>query len=73
MMTYDELMEKVAAGMVKRDHTSLTRGYISRKLNDWQCPIEEYRGKFGKGWTIKTPNFKSNLYCYITYYLEVTE
>lgn len=53
----------------KLHHTSLTRGYVSRK-----CPEgikESYNGKFGTGYTIKKPNWKSTQYCYIEYWVEV--
>lgn len=49
-------------------HTALTRGYVSRK-----CPEgikERYSGKFGTGYTIKKPNWKSTQYCYIEYWVE---
>lgn len=36
-------------------HTALNGGYISRKNKDGI--IEEYSGRFGKGYTIKKPNF----------------
>lgn len=49
-------------------HTALNGGYISRKLKDGI--IEEYDGRFGKGYTVKKPNFKSTRYYLISYYVK---
>lgn len=47
-------------------HTSLSRGYVSVKNNEQPKP---YKGKFGKGYTIRTNNPNSTRYCFITYYI----
>jgi hypothetical protein len=53
---------------LRLSHTSLTRGYVSRKKPEGTTL--EYKGRFGKGAKILTPNFHSTRYCYVTYYLE---
>lgn len=63
-MTENELIKQG----YKLHHTSFKRGYISRKLKDGI--IEEYSGRFGKGYTIKKPNFKSTHYYFISYYVK---
>lgn len=55
----------------KEHHTALCRGYVSRKGGT--VIIEEYNGRFGKGYTVKTANYLSTNYCYITYYIEEGE
>lgn len=49
-------------------HTALNGGYISRKLKDGI--IEKYDGRFGKGYTVKKPNFESTRYYHISYYVK---
>jgi hypothetical protein len=53
---------------LKLSHTSMFRGYVSRKKPEG---IQlEYKGRFGKGIKVLTPNFESTNYCFVTYYLE---
>ena len=49
-------------------HTALSHGYISRKNKSGI--IEEYDGRFGKGYTVKKPNFESTRYYQISYYVK---
>lgn len=49
-------------------HTSLSRGYISRKNKSGI--IEEYDGRFGKGYTIKKPNYQSTKYIFVEYWIK---
>lgn len=49
-------------------HTSLKGGYISRKNKSGI--IEEYDGRFGKGFTVSKPNYESSRYYYISYYVK---
>lgn len=51
----------------KLHHTALCRGYVSVKTTEGIR--ERYKGRFGKGYTIKTNNPNSTNYCYISYYL----
>lgn len=52
----------------KLSHTSLARGYVSRK-NKEGIKIK-YEGRFGKGYKVLKPNFESTRYCYVSYYIE---
>jgi len=52
-----------------RSHTSLARGYVSRK-NGGKSIVVEYHGRFGRGFKVFTPNWDSTRYCYVTYYVE---
>lgn len=52
----------------KEHHTSMTRGYVSRKNTDGIAI--PYSGRFGTGYKILTPCFCSTQYCYVTYYTE---
>ena len=53
---------------LKVSHTSLSRGYVSRKNREGE--MVKYQGRFGKGYKVFTPNFESTRYCYVTYYIE---
>lgn len=48
-------------------HTAARRGYISRKTEGY---VEEYEGRYGKGYLIARPRWDTNNYIYIDYYLE---
>jgi hypothetical protein len=52
---------------LKLHHTALTRGYVSRKNPEGIA--RPYKGKFGEGIMIFTPNFESTRYCYVSYYV----
>ena len=49
-------------------HTSLTRGYVSRKDGTKQ-PFTPYKGRFGEGFTRLLPNWGSTNYSFIEYYI----
>jgi len=53
---------------LKYSHTSLKRGYVSRK-NPEGLKVP-YNGRFGKGIKILNPNWGSTRYCFVAYYLE---
>lgn len=61
--TIEQAMKKAGA---KKLHTSLARGYISRKTNGLLKP---YKGRFGEGFIHEEPNWKSTSYYYVTYYV----
>lgn len=58
-------IEEVTANY-REHHTSLFRGYVSRTKNP---VVEEYSGRFGKGYVVRYPNWRSTQYSYITYYI----
>lgn len=65
------IMKKLSIDILKgckQHHTSLARGYISRKNSN--TIIEEYDGKFGKGYKVHTPHYESTQYHYVTYYIK---
>lgn len=47
-------------------HTGSRRGYISRKTDG---KVEEYAGRYGKGYIHIRPRWDSTQYVYIDYYL----
>lgn len=57
----------IGAGGAVKHHTSLKRGYVSRKGDPQTYP---YKGRFGEGYYTLSTNLDSTRYCYITYYVK---
>jgi len=55
------------AGFLERVCTSWYKGYVSRKGDGVAL---QYQGRYGKGFAVLTPSFKSTQYCYITYFVK---
>ena len=66
-ITRTEIERLESEGKIVRSHTSLFRGYVSRK---GECTAQPYQGKFGKGYVLYSPNHRSTLYSYKTYFIE---
>ena len=66
MATLEELQQKVAKGEIKMHHTSYVRFYVSRKSEPM---VLEYKGKFGEGYVVLSPNWNSSRYSLKTYYV----
>ena len=67
IMTYTETTRKLEKIGYKKHHSARTRGYISRK-ND-ACKIENYKGKFGRGYKVLSAAWDSSQYCWVDYYV----
>lgn len=48
-------------------HTASRRGYVSRSSSG---KVEEYNGRFGKGYIIVRPRWDTTQYVYIEYYVD---
>lgn len=51
-------------------HCAMYRSYVSTKVD---YVVEEYKGRFGKGYRVLTHNPRSTTYCYCDYAIEVEE
>ena len=51
-------------------HTGSARGYVSRKANIDSLKAKKYDGKFGKGYTVKTPRWDTTQYVNVEYWIE---
>lgn len=56
-----------ALSELKLHHTSLARGYVSRKNKSGDIML--YNGRFGKGVKVYTSNPDSTRFCFVTYYV----
>lgn len=48
-------------------HQALAGGYVSRRV---ECIIEDYHGRFGDGYIVSYPNYKSTRYKIVQYYIK---
>ena len=69
-MTYQELMRRVSDSVLSFSHAAWHRGYISRKTErDESYSVYSYDGRFGKGFVVYKPSFKSTTYHIVEYYI----
>lgn len=61
-----ELKALADNGKLVKSHTSLHRGYVSRKGDGI---IRPYSGRFGSGWLHLHPSQESTRYHQVTYYI----
>lgn len=54
-------------GDAKFHHQATRVGYVSRKL---ECIIEDYSGKFGKGFKVSYPSYRSTRFITVQYYIK---
>jgi len=64
--TPSDIGKAVASGQLIESHTSLARGYVSRKGPGSVAP---YKGRFGSGYVHLAPCWKSSRYYFRSYYL----
>lgn len=48
-------------------HSALKAGYVSRKSDGY---VTSYRGRFGTGYLVHKPNWKSSNYHIVDYYIK---
>ena len=69
-MNYQELMQHVREGALAFHHDAWARGYISRKTaRDESYTVYSYNGRFGSGFVVYKPSFKSTNYYIVEYYI----
>lgn len=56
------------AGLIRLDHVSLHRGYVSRKIDGL---ASDYNGRFGKGFVYDRPNNESTRDFLRYYFIDV--
>lgn len=50
-------------------HTAYYKGYVSRKADYDHLPVTPYKGRFGTGYTVDLPSYRSTRYCRRQYYV----
>lgn len=66
-MTIDEINTAVANGTLKTIGPSMWRGYVSRVGEVTEA--HPYKGKYGSGYAVYRPNWRSSRYSFVTYYV----
>lgn len=66
MSTVEKIRELKKNGYVKH-HTAYGSRYVSCKTDGY---LEEYEGRFGKGYKWFLPCIDSTRHCYISYYVK---
>lgn len=66
---YEYISELLVDGLLYEHHTSLFRGYVSRRLKDYEIIAYPYIGKFGVGYYADFPNRNSTRYSHRAYYI----
>lgn len=71
-LTIAEVMAMVANGTHVVHHTSWRRGYVSRKTdaNGEYGYVNNYDGRFGRGYILHLPDYRSTMYHTVTYIIE---
>jgi len=65
-MDYKNLAKLILDGKVTLRKESYARGYISRKSDGI---VEEYTGRYGKGYKLHIPCYISTRYHFVYYYI----
>lgn len=67
MITIEQIKQMVNKGRLALHHSSVRKGYYSRKMKP---SVYEYEGKFGKGYTVEQNNPKSTWFgVKVSYYI----
>lgn len=69
MYTFTDLIVLESHGILYEHHESTFRGYISRKISADELPVLPYKGKFGTGFKVLLPNWKSTNYSRVKYFI----
>ncbi len=68
---YNQVYEELREMNYNRVKTSLTHGYVSRKKYYGNaCKVEKYSGRYGSGYKVLRPCWKSTQYCYCEYWIK---
>lgn len=65
MKDIDFIENMCERGLLEKHHSATSRGYMPIETYF----IDDYKGRFGEGYTILSHNDMSTKYCIITYYI----
>ena len=68
-ISYQELREMVNEGTLYKHHSAYFSGYVSRTLKEENMVAYPYKGHFGTGYILDTPNWESTRFSRRTYYI----
>lgn len=65
-LSIEEIERMEENGTLVYHHTAYFRGYVYRTIGAY---AEPYKGRFGEGYVVRSPNYHSTTYSYISYYV----
>jgi len=65
---YQNMKNGITTEGLTQLHTSLIKGYVSRKNADGI--VLKYKGRFGEGVRVLSRNFDSTRFCFVTYFVK---
>ena len=68
-ISFSELTEMVKSGALYLHHSAYFSGYVSRARKDEEIIAYPYKGHFGTGYIVDSPNWNSTRFSYRTYYI----
>ena len=68
-ITFSELAEMVKSGALYLHHSAYFSGYVSRTRKEEDIVAYPYKGHFGVGYVVDSPNWNSTRFSYRTYYI----
>ena len=68
-ISFHELTEMVKSGALYLHHSAYFSGYVSRTRKEEELVAYPYKGHFGVGYVVDTPNRNSTRFSYRTYYI----
>lgn len=68
-ITFTELTEMLKNGTLYEHHSAYFSGYVSRTIKEEDLVAYPYKGHFGTGYILDTPNWESTRFSRRTYYI----
>ena len=68
-ISFSELTEMVKSGALYLHHSAYFSGYVSRTRKEEELVAYPYKGHFGVGYVVDTPNWNSTRFSYRTYFI----
>ena len=68
-ITFAELTEMVKSGALYLHHSAYFSGYVSRTRKEEDLVAYPYKGHFGVGYVVDTPNWNSTRFSYRSYFI----
>ena len=68
-ISYQQLSEMLHEGTLYKHHSAYFSGYVSRGLREEDLIAYPYKGHFGTGYIVDSPNWNSTRFSYRTYYI----
>ena len=68
-ISFQQLSEMLNEGTLYVHHSAYFSGYVSRTRKEEEIIAYPYKGHFGTGYIVDSPNWNSTRFSYRTYYI----